>query len=218
MALKLIRIRRLKQLQSDRGALGPVALGKLIGRKANQTSDLLHGRAPFGERVARSIEEHAGLPFGWLDVEDLPADLSGSPVSPPDGLLAVPALRDPFLRELPDTFGSPLHLEKGWVARFPAVSNPENLRFFQMPDDGMQPTLGRGDVLLVDVGTRKLARDGVHLLQAQDRVQVRRIRIRIDGTVEVSEDSPTHRSVENIRASDLKIAGRVLWAWTGRAV
>ena len=67
MSLKEIRISRLKQLQAELGASGPVALAKAIGRKTNQTSDLLHGRASFGEKVARSIEEHVGLPPGWLD-------------------------------------------------------------------------------------------------------------------------------------------------------
>lgn len=67
MSLKSIRINRLKQLQSDRRITGPAELGKLIGKSTSQAADLLSGRAPFGEKVARSIEESAGLPDGWLD-------------------------------------------------------------------------------------------------------------------------------------------------------
>lgn len=63
----MIRIARLKKLA---GARGPVEFGQYIGRKTNQTSDLLAGRASFGEKVARAIEEHAGLPEGWLDQPD----------------------------------------------------------------------------------------------------------------------------------------------------
>lgn len=67
MPLKHIRIERLRQLQAERKIPGPVEFGKLIGRKANQVSDLLSGRASFGEKVARSIEAAARLPDGWLD-------------------------------------------------------------------------------------------------------------------------------------------------------
>lgn len=67
MSLKLIRIARLKKLAGERG---PVEFGQFIGRKTNQTSDLLAGRASFGEKVARAIEEYAGLPEGWLDQDD----------------------------------------------------------------------------------------------------------------------------------------------------
>lgn len=67
MSLKQIRIARLKQFQSEKRADGPVELGRLIGKSTQQTSDLLSGRAPFGEKVAHSIEDAAGLPQGWLD-------------------------------------------------------------------------------------------------------------------------------------------------------
>ena len=67
MSLKLIRITKLKQFATQRKLEGPVALGKVIGKKTNQTHDLLTGKASFGEKVARSIEEYAGLPTYWLD-------------------------------------------------------------------------------------------------------------------------------------------------------
>lgn len=70
MSLKLIRIARLKQFAASRGLHGPSGLGAAIGKKSNQTSDLLSGKASFGEKVARSIEEHAGLPQLWLDTID----------------------------------------------------------------------------------------------------------------------------------------------------
>jgi len=82
MALKSIRIARLKQLQRERRISGPAELGKLIGKSVSQASDLLAARAPFGEKVARSIEEAAGLPEGWLDQvdEEVAADSSEPPV------------------------------------------------------------------------------------------------------------------------------------------
>jgi hypothetical protein len=66
--LKQNRIERLKQFAKSRAVLeSPSALGKLIGKEANQVTNLLGGHSSFGEKVARSIEEKAGLPRGWLD-------------------------------------------------------------------------------------------------------------------------------------------------------
>lgn len=66
VSLKLVRIARLKKLQAD-SKLSGQEFCDLIGCKPNQLSDLLHGRASFGEKVARKIEEKAGKPPGWLD-------------------------------------------------------------------------------------------------------------------------------------------------------
>lgn len=67
MSLKLIRISRLKLFFTSQGIEELTEKAKAIGKKVNQTSDLLTGTASFGEKVARSIEENAGLPTGWLD-------------------------------------------------------------------------------------------------------------------------------------------------------
>lgn len=80
--LKNTRIERLKAFARQRGVLSdPSGLGALIGKKPNQVYNLLHGVSSFGEKVARSIEEAAGLPHYWLDQE----------VVAPDGLLPAVA-------------------------------------------------------------------------------------------------------------------------------
>lgn len=82
MSQKLIRITRLKQFATQRGLEGPVALGAAIGKKANQVSDLLSGTKSFGEKVARSIEEFAGLPTTWLDHFDDGTDVGNTQAGP----------------------------------------------------------------------------------------------------------------------------------------
>lgn len=69
--LREIRIQRLEQFARRHGVLGdPAGLGVLIGKKPNQVYNLLHKQSSFGEKVARSIEESAGLPHLWLDGKD----------------------------------------------------------------------------------------------------------------------------------------------------
>lgn len=71
MDLRDIRIKRLELFAQRHGAEeNPSELGKLIGKKPNQVYNLLHKQSSFGEKVARSIEEAAGLPRYWLDTDE----------------------------------------------------------------------------------------------------------------------------------------------------
>jgi hypothetical protein len=98
MSLKLIRISRLKQFATQRQLKGPVALGVVIGKKTAQTSNLLTGLASFGEKVARSIEEAAGLPANWLD------HLDGEDAPPPPVVITRIGPTTP--RQALDTLGA----------------------------------------------------------------------------------------------------------------
>lgn len=73
---KLIRLHNLKRILADKGIPldKPGRLGKLIDRKSNQCSDLISGRASFGENIARHIEGCFGLPRGWLDDDHDPSE------------------------------------------------------------------------------------------------------------------------------------------------
>ena len=80
MSLKLIRIQRLKLFAAQKSLFGPVVLGVAIGKSTSQASDLLSGKASFGEKVARSIEEFANLPMNWLDMIDEGRTIEAGPV------------------------------------------------------------------------------------------------------------------------------------------
>lgn len=228
MSLKEIRISRLKQLQAELGASGPVALARAIGRKTNQTSDLLHGRASFGEKVARSIEEHVGLPPGWLDREVPPGPRSalghaGALMQRAVGIdiTVAPMLLEPTPGAAPagppgTPFIGPITLDALWLVSIAAISQPAKLRCLAMPDDLMEPTVSAGDLLLVDTGVGSYTSDGIYVLRANDRLYVRRVRQRLDGSLEVSADSAAVKSADVLTTSQLQPAGRVLWAWRGK--
>ncbi len=70
----LTRLDLLKQVCRERGWVqtdgstpSPTSLGRAINRRTNQCSDLLNGRARFGEDIARHIEASLGLPRFYLD-------------------------------------------------------------------------------------------------------------------------------------------------------
>lgn len=45
------------------GLFSPSAVAQRLGKTASQWSDLYYGRKSFGEKIARNIEEAAGLPL-----------------------------------------------------------------------------------------------------------------------------------------------------------
>ena len=95
-------------------------------------------------------------------------------------------------------------------------SRPDALRFIHAHGDSMEPTFQSGDILLVDSGIREVKVDGVYVLQAHDRLFVKRVRQRMDGSLEVSSDNPTHKTVDVLNGESLvTVLGRVLWVWNG---
>lgn len=52
------------------GLFSPTAVAQRLGKTASQWSDLYYGRKSFGEKIARNIEEAAGLPRLSLDEPD----------------------------------------------------------------------------------------------------------------------------------------------------
>lgn len=230
MTLKLIRISRLKQLAKERGLEGPGQLGEAIGRKTNQTSDLLHGRASFGEKVARSIEHAAGLPSGWLDEAQTASELRAKPsaqVAHREGdelhvpLLAVSASMGPGIDSLhEEVIVGNLSLSPQWVSKaIPNMSKSQNLRFIHGYGDSMQPTFSDGDVLLVDAGATDVRADGIYVIEANDRLYIKRVRQRMDGSFEISSDNATVKTVDVLDGSQaVRVLGRVVWVWNGKKI
>lgn len=145
MSLKLVRIERLKQFAAQRGLEGPGALGKAIGKKVNQTSDLLSGAASFGEKVARSIEAAAGLPDMWLDRLD-----EGNADSGPAIRGSVPLISDVqagLYKELVDNY----HPGDGGMELVP-TSVPVGRHTFalRVSGDSMEPEFRAGMILIIE--------------------------------------------------------------------
>lgn len=146
MSQKLIRIRRLKLLATQRGLVGPVALGELIGKSPSQTSDLLSGIASFGEKVARSIESNAKLSTNWLDRLDEKGNIEVGPVLRGQ----VPLLSDiqaGMYKEKVDN----LHPGDGGMELI-STTVPVNRYTFALRVDGdsMEPEFLHGMVLIVE--------------------------------------------------------------------
>lgn len=111
-----------------------------------------------------------------------------------------------------------LPVSRTWLERN-VNAKPDNLRVITGAGDSMHPTFSNGDMLLVDVSKIKVDVDGVYVLSAHDRLFIKRVRQRLDGHFEVSSDNPTVKTVDVLNGEhEIKVHGRVVWAWNGKTL
>lgn len=109
-------------------------------------------------------------------------------------------------------------LSPEWLKKRVQPTSPQALRFIHGLGDSMSPTFEDGDILLVDTGARDARSiDGVYVLSANHRIYIKRVRQRLDGTVEVTSDNPNVKTVDILNGDHgIEVLGRVVWAWNGR--
>lgn len=105
-----------------------------------------------------------------------------------------------------------------WVTKtLKPLTKIENLRFIHGYGDSMEPTFTDGDILLVDTGVHTADIDGIYVLEANDRLFIKRVTERFDGTHEITSDNPRVKTVQALDGSQqVDILGRVVWAWNGK--
>lgn len=163
-------------------------------------------RRNIGEKLARDIEEKAGMQPLWLDS--------------PQGIGArsttrVPLILDGTIPQLPLIF-SEFNLtvpfdEPRLLSR---VSSMANVVIIAAADSLMHPTIELGDMIWLDLGVKKFQADGVYALRVGEQTQIRRIQESAVG-YELSCDSrtPAPSSIgKGALGRSHKIAGRAVAA------
>ena len=170
---------------------------------------LLYGRLPSGleydsPKLARMAEQYIE-PY---DINSISVPLMNAAGSMGDG------------HEVPDEdlVIDVLRLSKTWIGRkLPAVTSPANLAFIHAIGDSMADTFTDGDILLVDTGIKHIKADAVYVLEAQQRLFIKRVRQRMDGDFEISSDNPNYKTVDVLKGNNqVEVSGRVIWVWNGQ--
>jgi len=109
-----------------------------------------------------------------------------------------------------DGFLTRLALPMDWITR-KLRTTPDALRFIEANGDGMSPVIADGDLLLLDASEPKFRGAGVYALLVDGALIVKRLGIKLDGSLVVSSDNPAYKPEELPRWSveDLNIVGRV---------
>lgn len=91
--------------------------------------------------------------------------------------------------------------------------NPRYVKVISVYGDSMKPTLQHGDQVLIDTACHTFIDDGIYAIQQGDYLRVKRIKLRLDGSIEVKSDNNHEFKAEIYmpdEAADFVIVGRVL--------
>ena len=81
----------------------------------------------------------------------------------------------------------------------------------------MEPTLSKGDWILIDRTQRRIDREGVYAIQVGDAAWVKRISLNLrDKVVQVISDNKVY-PMQELAEEDLSIIGRAIWV-VGRRI
>ena len=106
--------------------------------------------------------------------------------------------------------------ETDWLRNL-TRANPSKLAVIKVRGDSMQETLYNGDHVLVDLDQRHLAREGIYVINVENRLQVKRITMHPKTKLlTVRSDNAKYPSYDDLTVDDLSVVGRVIWL--GRSV
>lgn len=213
------RVQKLQELIESKFDGRQADLARKAEISPSQLNQWLTGFRNIGEKAARSLESKLGLDPGWLDGAGSPPlfteDTEGGYAVK---LLAAAASMGAGAEQHDDVIVGRLTLSPTWISKsIKPLTKPEHLRFIHGYGDSMEPTFVDGDILLVDSGVNDVKVDGIYVLAANDRLYIKRVRQRMDGSFEISSDNATVKTVDVLDGSrPVQVLGRVVWAWNGK--
>jgi phage repressor protein C with HTH and peptisase S24 domain len=106
-----------------------------------------------------------------------------------------------------------LAFREDWV-RSRLRRNPAYLAVMEAFGDSMHPTIKDGDIMLVDLSENTVRGPAVYAVVAGEAAIVKRIELKIDGSLLVKSDNPAYEPIElkGPAISDLRVIGKVVWS------
>lgn len=91
----------------------------------------------------------------------------------------------------------------------------DNLALVYVDGDSMEPTLSKGDIVIIDISKNFVTGSGIYAINIDHKPLVKRVHRLANGDVKIISDNPTYRSYDETFTSEsvkeLRIAGRVVW-------
>lgn len=91
--------------------------------------------------------------------------------------------------------------------------DPRHLAAIGVTGESMEPTLRRGDVVLVDYSVRRFQGDAIYVLNLNGLFMVKRLRRQVDGTLKITSDNPAFEplTLADDQAELARLVGQVVW-------
>ncbi|MEI7002762.1 phage repressor protein [Pectobacterium parmentieri] len=193
-------------------------------------SQLINGKASFGEKAARRLEHDYGMPIGYLDLmreSSIPPKSEWGTVAAWDSntALSEDEVEVPFLRDIEfacgdgriqddDYNGFKLRFSKSTLRKVGANTDGSGVLCFPVTGDSMEPMIPDGTTVAVDTNNKRIV-DGKIYAIAQEgggNDKLKRIKqlYRKPGGIVVIH-SFNRDADEEAYESELEIIGRVFW-------
>ena len=205
----------LKQTLSDRG-MTATELGRIADVRISFIYDVLSGKSKNPSIVTLSkIANALAIPLSELSGSDQAAVGAGSSSKLSQSYISVPKLEctisaDDHAPNTTDT--NPILFRRSWI-RSDLATQPEPLRRLTVTGDSMEPTLGHGDMLLVDTSKTTPTPPGIFVIDDGYGPVAKRIDI-IPGSsptrLSITSDNPQYAPSERT-LDKTHIIGRVVW-------
>lgn len=216
-------IDRLKTAAKRAGGMDELA--RLAGIPRRTLGNYVAGRTEPKRPQLVEIARVADLSLEWLvSGKGIPlTDESFARLTPkgpyhiPDGFMLIPrydvragAGSAQFVHD--EEVAEFLAFREDWVRQAIGVP-PEHLCLITATGDSMLPTIGDGDLLLLDRSSTVARDDAIYAIRVGDELLVKRIQRRATGALRIVSDNPAYEP-EDLGpedARDLSIVGRVVW-------
>lgn len=111
-----------------------------------------------------------------------------------------------------------MSLSRMWIeSHLPSVRGLTNLAVIGAIGDSMEPTFADGDIVLVDRGDTEPKSDSIYVFSEGDELFIKRLHRRGAEEIAIRSDNPILATeVRVMLASEIRILGRVVWAWRGK--
>lgn len=92
-------------------------------------------------------------------------------------------------------------------------ANPAHLHLIYVRGDSMEPALTSGEVVMVDTSAAtESVRDGIHVIQMDGSVMIKRLQRLPGNRVKVTSDNDLYTPFEaSLNNNEIQIIGRVVW-------
>jgi phage repressor protein C with HTH and peptisase S24 domain len=194
-------------------------LQNLIGYEPKQTElgkILGVGYSTIGNRASRDslysvdelikIERSLAIPIGSLSgiqTDESSIEIDYIHITPSCGRGTV---------VLDDADVTPVRIGKEVIKDIWKVSSPEVLKLFKASGDSMENTIEDGNILLVDTSRTDYHNGGIYVLTINNDWFVKRLRLKINGDLEIISDNPKYEP-EVLRPNtdiEINVVGRVI--------
>ena len=201
-----IRRARLKEWFADRS---------FPEKEKSYLSQLINGKASFGEKAARRLETDYGMGSKYLDQVFTPVVDAESPDHVVFEMLDVQAAagNGNTIKEFPQVLQRVSVLES-WAGQT-LGGDLSRIKLITATGTSMQGTIENGDVLFIDVRVRHFDGDGIYAIVRSDQIQVKRLQRLHGNKLAIISDNREYvaETLSAQEADEIVICGRVLAAW-----